>query len=148
MNSSMIIKVLLLAFLGLFLLSCAAGTITDYKAKSPQEEGVKAALIALETAWNKHNEEAVLAILDDDFILWAWSGGSRTIVFRKGTFGFKLRDILIDYRYLSLGEPDITVKDGEATAHVAMTIDARAHRGIFRLVNRDGQWLILEWEWL
>ena len=43
---------------------------------------------------------------------------------------------------------DITIKDGEATAYVGMTIDARPYRGIFRLLNRDGQWLILEWEWL
>ena len=148
MNSPMIKKMLLLTFAGTFLFSCTAGTITDYKPRSSKESDIKAALIALETAWNNHKEHAVLAILDDDFILWAWSGGNRTIVFRKGTFGFNLRDILIDHRYLNLGEPDIITKNGEATAHVAMTIDARPYRGIFRLVNRDGQWLILEWEWL
>ena len=122
MNCRIVIKLLPLTFIVLFFLKCAGGTITDYKPSSPQEEGIRTALIALETAWNNHNEQAVLAILDDDFILRAWSGGSRTIVFRKGTFGFKLRDILIDHRYLSLGLPDITAKNGRATAHVAMTV--------------------------
>ena len=142
----MIKKMLLLTFAGTFLFSCTAGTITDYKPRSSKESDIKAALIALETAWNNHNEQAVLAILDDDFILWVWAEGSRRIVFRKGTFGFNLRDILIRWRYVSLGSPAIWVNNGEATAYVAMLLDGGSNRSTFRLVSRNGKWLILEWE--
>jgi len=38
------------------------------------------------------------------------------------------------------------VKDGEATARMAMLLDARGMRTTFRLINRGGAWLILEWE--
>jgi hypothetical protein len=81
--------------------------------------------------------------------MWVWSNGSRKILFRKGTLGFDLRDIFIRWRYLSLGSPDIWVNGSEATAYVAMSVDGSGSRSIFRLVNRDGRWLILEWEfWL
>ena len=146
MNCRIVIKLLPLTFIVLFFLKCAGGTITDYKPSSPQEEGIRTALIALETAWNNHNEQAVLAILDDDFILWVWAEGSRRIVFRKGTFGFNLRDILIRWRYVSLGSPAIWVNNGEATAYVAMLLDGGSNRSTFRLVSRNGKWLILEWE--
>jgi hypothetical protein len=139
-------KVLLLCSVGLFLFSCAGGVVRDYSPKSSQEEGIKAALIALETAWNNHNEQAVLALLDDDFILWVWTDGRRKIVFSKGTFRFRLQDILIRWRYLSFGFPDIWIQDSEATVHVAAAVDGTGTRITFRLVNRDDRWLFLEWE--
>jgi hypothetical protein len=111
-----------------------------------QEDAIKSALIALETAWNNHNEEDLLALLDDDFVMWVWSDGSRKIVFSKGTFGFRLRDILIRWRYLRLGLPDIWVRDSEATVDVPVSVDGGGSRITFRLVNRNSSWLFLEWE--
>jgi hypothetical protein len=140
------LRTAMVSFLPLVLLSCAGRTINDYLPNSSQEEEIKAALIAFETAWNTHEEKAVLALLDDDFIMWVGSKDSRKIVFSKGTFGFSLRDILIKRRDLSLGMPEILVKDGEATARMAMLLDARGMRTTFRLINRGGAWLILEWE--
>jgi len=141
-----LIKIATLVFVCGFLLSCAAGSIRDFKPESSQEEAIKTALIALETAWNTHNEKAVLALLADDFIIWVGRKDSRKIVFSKGTFGFRLQDILIRWRYLSLGIPEILMKDGEATALVPMSVDGGGMRSTFRLVNRGGTWLILEWE--
>jgi hypothetical protein len=135
-----------LSFIGIFLLSCAGGVIRDYTPKSSQEEAIKRSLIALETAWNEHSEQAVLALLDDDFVMWVWSDGRRKIVFSKGTFGFRLQDILIRWRYLSLGLPDIWIQGNEATVHVPVSADGRGSRITFRLVSRDGKWLFLEWE--
>jgi hypothetical protein len=134
------------SFIGIFLFSCAGGVVREYMPKSSQEEGVKAALIGLETAWNNHSEQAVLALLDDNFVMWVWRDGRREIVFSKGTFGFRLQDILIRWRYLSMGLPDIWIHDSEATVHVAAAVDGSGTRITFRLVNRDGKWLFLEWE--
>jgi hypothetical protein len=133
-------------FLPLVLVYCAGRTIHDYIPNSSQEEEIRAALIAFETAWNTHEEKAVLALLDDEFIMWVGRKDSRKIVFSKGTFGFRLQDILIRWRYLSLGIPEILVKDGEATARMAILLDSRGMRTTFRLINRGGAWLILEWE--
>jgi hypothetical protein len=143
---SLFAKVLLLSSVGIFLFSCAGGTVRDYTPKSSQEEAIKGALIALETAWNNHDEQAVLALMDDDFVMLVWSDGRRKIVFSKRTFGFRLQDILIRWRYLSLGLPDIWVRGSEATVHVPVSVDGSGSRITFRLVNRDGRWLFLEWE--
>jgi len=140
------LHIAMISVLPLVLLGCAGGTIRDYSPKSSQEEEIKSALIAFETAWNTHEEKAVLALLADDFIMWVGREGSRKIVFSKGAFGFRLRDILIRWRYLSLGIPELLLKDKEATAHVAMSIDGRGTRTTFRLIDRGGTWLILEWE--
>jgi quinol monooxygenase YgiN len=139
-------KSLLLSFVVMFLMNCAGGTVRDYTPKSPGEEIIKTSLIEFETAWNNHNENALLDLLDGDFIMWQWSEGSRRIVFDKGRFGFRLRDLFIRWRYMGLGSPDIWINDGKATAYVALSLDGRGYRSTFRLVNRDGRWLFLEWE--
>jgi hypothetical protein len=141
-----ITKALPLLFLGILLLGCGAGYLRDYPSKTLQEEAIKKTLIAFETAWNQHNEQALLALLDHDFILWAWIGANRRIVFRKGTFGFKLRDIFMRWRYLSLGSPDISIRDNEATVSTALTIDGRSYHSAFRLIFKEDRWLLLELE--
>jgi len=132
--------------LWVFILGCAAGYIKDYTPKSPEEEAIKTALIAFETGWNMQEEKAILALLDEDFVVWVWNGSTRRLVFTKGTFGFRLWITFVRWRYLSLGMPEIWIKGTEATAHVAMSVDGRGTRSTFRLVNRGGTWLILEWE--
>lgn len=139
-------KWLLLPLMGA-IFCCASGRIDDHQPGSPQKAAVMETLIALERAWNHHDEEAVLELLDGDFVLWVWSGGIRKIVFRKGTFGFKLRDILIEYRYIAFAAPAVSIRDGEASAYVALSVDGRNTRSVLRLVDREGEWRILEWEW-
>jgi hypothetical protein len=131
---------------GVLLLGCAAAYLEDYTPRNPQEQAIKSVLTGFETAWNNQDEEALLALLDDDFILWVWSGGNRRIVFRKGTLGFKLRDIFIDWRYLGLGTPEILVKSNQATAYVPLWLDGRGYRSTFSFLHRDNTWVILDWE--
>jgi hypothetical protein len=120
--------------------------MTDYKPTISQEEAIKAILSALEGAWNNHNEEVLLALLDEDFIMSSWSGDNRSILFRRQDFDLKLGEILSRSRSLDLGTPDISINDGEATAYVAMTGDGWSSRGIFKIIRRNGKWFILEWE--
>ncbi|RPI52501.1 MAG: hypothetical protein EHM49_05475 [Deltaproteobacteria bacterium] len=137
---------ILLSFVGIFLFGCATGYIRDYQPKSSAEEAIKETLISFETAWNNHTEEALLALFDEDFTLWVWRGGNRQILFTKGRFGFRLWEVFIRLRYLSLGEPRIGIKDNEARVYLPLSVDGRSHQGNFTLVNRDGKWLFLEWE--
>jgi hypothetical protein len=140
------IKVLFSLSLWVFILGCASGYIKDYTPKSSEEEAIKTVLIAFETGWNMQEEETILSLLDEDFVVWVWSGSTRRLVFTKATFGFRLWITFVRWRYLSLGMPEIWIKGAEATAHVAMSVDGRGARSTFRLVNRGGTWLILEWE--
>ena len=139
-------KTLLSLFACAFVLGCVAGYIKDFTPQSSEEEAIKTALIAFEAAWNTHEEQAVLALLDENFVVWVSRGGTRTIVFTKGTFGFRLWITLIRWRDLRLGMPEIRIKDAEATAYVPMSVDGRGVQSTFRLINRGGTWLILEWE--
>ena len=141
-----ILKALLLLFIGVLLPGCGSGYLKDYPPRTLQEEEITKALTAFETAWNTHNEQTLLALLDHDFILWVWSGGNRRIVFRKGTFGFKLRDIFIRWRYLSLGSPGVSIMENEATASMSLSVDGRSYYSTFRLIRKEGKWLFLEWE--
>jgi hypothetical protein len=136
----------LCSLIELFLFSCGGGVITEYTPKSSQEDAIKMALIALQTAWNNHSEQAILDLLDDDFTILVWKDGSRKIVSSKGTFGFRLQDILIRWRYLSFGLPYVWIEGNEATVDVPMSVDGRGNRITFRLVRRESKWLFLEWE--
>jgi hypothetical protein len=71
------LRIAMVLFLPLVLVYCAGRTINDYIPNSSQEEEIKAALIAFETAWNTHEEKAVLALLDDEFIMWVGRKDSR-----------------------------------------------------------------------
>jgi len=141
-----LVKVLLSLLLCAFILGCVVAYIKDYTPKSPEEGAVKTALIAFETAWNMQEEKAILALLDEDFVVWVWSGSNRRLVFTKGTFGFRLWITFVRWRYLSLGMPEIWIKGTEATAYLPMSVDGRGMRSTFRFINREGTWLILEWE--
>jgi hypothetical protein len=144
--NSRFLMLFLLSFVGIFFFSCGGGVIRDYAPKTSQEAAIKGSLIALESAWNRHSERAVLALLDEDFVMWVWSDGKRKIVSSKGAFGFRLQDIFIRWRYLNLGLPDIWIQGNEATVHVPVSADGRGSRITFTLVNRHGSWLFLEWE--
>jgi len=139
-------KTVLSLLLCTFVLGCATGYIKDYTPKSSEEEAIKTDLIAFETAWNMQEEKAILALLDEDFVIWVGSGGTRRLVFTKGTFGFRLWITFVRWRYLSLGMPEIWIKGTEATAYVPMSVDGRGMRSTFRFINREGTWLILDWE--
>lgn len=123
---------------------CAGSTLHDQQAGESVTEGITAALKAYESAWNKHDEEALLELLDEEFIIW--TGGTRIIRYTKGSYAFRLRDIMIEYRYIKLGRPAIWLKGETAAVSLPMSVDARNVRGTFRLKQENGRWLFLDWE--
>jgi hypothetical protein len=140
------IKIFPFLLIGVLIIGCAAPSLREYRVEHPQEEGIRSALIAFEAAWNTRDEPALLDLLDDDFTFWVWSGGNRRIVFRKGTFGFELGDLFVDWRYVGFGKPDILIKNDRAAAYVAVIVDGRGYRSTFRFIKRDDRWLVLELE--
>lgn len=123
---------------------CAGSTSQDHEAGDFEKEAITEALKAYESAWNKHDEEALLVLLHDEFIIWA--GSTRIIRYTKGSYAFRLRDIMIEYRYIKLGRPTIWIKGETATVSIPMSVDARNVRSIFRLKRENDQWSFLDWE--
>jgi hypothetical protein len=137
-------KVLSLFFVLIVVCGCAGSAMQDQQAGASETEDIAAALKDFESAWNKHDEEAVLELLDEEFIIWA--GGTRIIQYTKGSYAFRLRDIMIEYRYIKLGRPAVWLKGETATVSVPMSIDARNVRSTFRLKRENDRWLFLDWE--
>ena len=132
------------------LVSSCAGGLRDYQAvsspASSDGKDIRAVLLAYEEAWNRHEESALAPLLDEEFVIWLWLDGERKLVATKGSYVFWLRDLFVKYRCLTFGIPEIQVKADKATVYMAMTVDARAVRGTFRLIRRSGKWLIQEFE--
>jgi len=127
-------------------ISACGGTLRDHQTKSSEEQDIRAVLLSYEQAWNRHEESDLAPLLDENFIIWLWIGGERKLVATKGSYVFWLRDLLIRYRYLAFGKPEIWLKEDRATVHVPMTVDARAVRGTLRLIKRGEKWFIQEFE--
>ncbi len=136
---------LILSALCFALFGCAGGPRKAYKVASPDQEAIKASLVAFEKAWNTHDESALLHLLHDDFIVW--EKGRRRILYSKSKLAFYLRDIMRDQRYLRLGRPAIWLKSDKATVRVPMSIDGRPKTSIFSLIKEENKWLFLEWEY-
>ena len=133
------------AWVALFLLGCAGGEwLKDYQPASEEEAKIKTLLLAYESAWNNHDKEALLPLLDDDFVIVA--GSSRRILFSKSNYAFELRNIMRQYRYISLGVPSIWLEGDVATVSLMMAVDGRIGRTLFRLVKEGDAWQFLEWQ--
>ena len=137
---------ILLFVLSIFviLLGCAGTTLKDYKVKSLEEEKIKAALSAYESAWNEHNSAKFLALLHEKFVIWA--GSERRIVYTKKKYAFMLRDRMREYRVLRLGKPAIWIKDNKATVFLPLSVDGRNIRNKFHLIRKNGEWFFLSSE--
>jgi len=135
-----------LILLASLLISACVGTLRDDQRGPSEEQDIWAVLLSYEQAWNRHEESELAPLLDEGFVIWLWIGGERKLVATKGSYVFWLRDLLIRYRYLAFGKPEIWLKNDRATVHVPMTVDARALRGTFRLIKRSEKWFIQEFE--
>ncbi len=145
MNGKFIIKMTAVSLAILFIAACG-GAPKELQTGSSEGEAISAVLLAYEEAWNRHEESELAPLLDEGFVIWLWVRGERKLVATRGSYVFWLRDLFIRYRYLAFGRPEILLKDDKATVYVPLTVDARAVRGTFRLINRDGRWLIQEFE--
>ena len=139
------VRILLFLFsISLILLGCAGASLSDYEAKSLEEEEIKNLLNAYESAWNEHNSSGFLALLHEEFVIWA--GSERRIVYTKKKYAFMLRDRMREYRVLRLGKPEIWVKDDKATVFLPMSVDGRNIRNKLYLIRVNSKWFFLSSE--
>jgi hypothetical protein len=130
---------------GMVLVGCATGQwLKDYQPASENEAQIKKLLLAYEDAWNHHDKEALLPLLDDEFVIL--TGSSRRIVFSKSNYAFELRNIMRRYRYISLGIPNIWLEENAATVSLMMVVDGRIGRTLFRLIKDEASWYFIEWQ--
>ena len=116
----------------------------DYKVKSLEEVEIKVVLSAYESAWNEHNTSRLLALLHEEFVIWA--GSERRIVYAKREYAFVLRDRMRKYRVLRLGKPAMSIIDNKATVFLPMSVDGRNIRNTFHLLRKNGRWFFLSSE--
>ena len=133
---------------GLFMLICfACCAVTDLRegqANSFEVSEIKALLGKYESAWNQHDQQGLLALLHDEFVIFASSG--RKIVYTKKQYAFDLKYIMRRYRYLIFAKPAIWTKGDEATVVVHMLVDSRRIRNTFHMIRENDKWFFLDSE--
>jgi hypothetical protein len=129
------------------LVACAGVmTLKDYEPSSPDESTIKEILLEFQDAWNQQAKEDLLALLDDDFILWQGNEKERKILLTKARYGFYIRDLWRNIRFINLGKPSFWFDGAKASVFMAMSIDGKNIRTIFRLIKRNDRWWLLDWE--
>ena len=133
---------------GLFLLicltCCAVTDLSKDQAKSLEVTEIKALLGKYESAWNRHDQQGLLALLHDEFVIFGGSG--RKIVYTKKRYAFDLRHIMRRDRYLMFAEPAIWTKGDKATVVVYMLVDGRRIRNTFHMIRENDRWFFLDSE--
>ena len=130
--------------ISIIFLGCAGTTLKDYKVRSLEEAKIKAVLSAYESAWNEHDSVGFLALLHEEFVIWA--GSERSIVYARREYAFVLRDRMRKYRVLRLGKPAMSIIDDKATVFLPMSVDGRNIRNTFHLIRKNGEWFFLSSE--
>lgn len=143
---SAIFRNTLCLFLPAILVACAGMTLQEYKPSSPDESAIQKTLLTFQDAWNQQAKEDLLALLDDDFILWQNNERGRKILLTKSRYGFFIRDLWRTIRFIKLGTPTFWFEDSKASVFMAMSIDGKNTQTIFRFIEKNGQWWLLDWE--
>jgi hypothetical protein len=138
-------RFLLWGFFLLICLECCAVTdLREDQAKSLEVSEIKALLGKYESAWNQHNQQSLLALLHDEFVIF--SGSGRRIAYTKKRYAFDLSHIMRRNRYLMFAEPAIWTKGDKATVVVHMIVDGRRIRNTFHMIRENDRWFILDSE--
>ena len=131
-------------FLLLCLECCAATDLRKDEVKSLEVDEIKALLDKYESAWNRHDQQDLLALLHDEFVIF--SGRGRRIVYTKKQYAFDLSHIMRRNRYLTFTQPAIWTKGDKATVMVYMLVDGRRFRSTFHMIREADRWLFLDSE--
>jgi hypothetical protein len=135
-------------FWGFFLLicleCCAVTDLREDRAKSIEVSEIKALLGKYESAWNQHDQQGLLALLHDEFVIFAGSG--RRIVYTKQRYAFDLSHIMRRNRYLMFAKPAIWTKGDKATVVVHMLVDDRRISNTFHMIRENDRWFFLDSE--
>ena len=136
-------RFLLWGFFLLVCLECCAVTdLREDQAKSLEVNEIKALLGKYEIAWNQHDQQGLLALLHDDFVIFA--GRERRIVYTKKRYAFDLKHIMRRHRYVEVTEPAIWTKGDKTTVILYMLVDGRRIRNTFHMIRENDRWFFLD----
>jgi hypothetical protein len=144
MYKKLLPMILLVSFSGL-LFGCAATlTLEEYKPKSSEEEGIKMTLVALESAWNKHDQQGVLSLFHENAQLM--TERQKSIVSKK-EFAASLPKRMIDFSPTKLYEPTISVVGHNASVKLLVDMGQYQNELTLQMVRENNKWFIMGWEY-
>ena len=144
MYKTLLSMILLLSLSG-SLFECAVPlTLQDYKPKSSEEEGIIMTLAALESAWNRYDQQGVLSLFHENAQLM--TERQRSIVSKK-EFAVSLQKRMTDFSPTKLYEPTIQVAGNNASAKLLVDMGPYQNEFTFQMIRENNRWLILGWKY-
>jgi hypothetical protein len=122
-----------------FLMTACAASLQDYKPHSPEEAGVRDALLKAEAAWNRQDVAGFAALLDRHATFTLKKDGK---VVDKETFVKALPQKMKTIRW-DFGPPQITFRGRKAFVNLALKTDPEKPAVFFTLRRKDSRWRIL-----
>ena len=139
-RSPIFVTIFLISLLGF--IGCA--TLNDYKAKTADEEEIKATLVKYFEAWENRDIDGVLSYIHEDAKMM--TGGLDRVVLSKKQFSEYVPQVYWSKApKLELGSPKMNVMGDEATVRVPfICMDTGQPFNMFmELVRENGKWYIM-----
>jgi hypothetical protein len=138
-----LLPMILFFFVSFFFFGCAS-TLKDYKPKSSEEEAIKMTLVAFESAWNKHDQQGVLALLHENAQLMTERGKS---IVSKKEFAVLLPRGMTEFSPTELYEPTISVAGDKASVKLRVDMGQYQNQFTFHMIRENNKWSIMRWEY-
>lgn len=134
----------LLFLISIMLFGCAA-TLKEYKPKSSEEEAIKVVLVGLETAWNRHDLQGVLAVFHEKGKFM--TGREKKIVSKK-EYADILPSRMLELPTMTIGTPKINIAGEKAVVNASVDfVKFQNPSFIYQMVKENNKWLIMSWEY-
>ncbi len=133
----------LLFLISIMLFGCAA-TLKDYKPKSSEEEAIKVVLVSLESAWNRHDLQGVLAVFHEKGKFM--TGREKKLVSKK-EYADILPSKMLEIPTMTIGTPKINIVGEKAVVNASVDYVRFQSPFIYHMVKENNKWLIMSWEY-
>jgi len=134
----------LLFLISIMLFGCAA-TLKDYKPKSSEEEAIKVGLVGLESAWNRHDLQGVLAVFHEK---GKFMTGREKKIISKKEYADILPSRMLELPTMTIGTPKINIAGEKAVVNASVDfVKFQNPSFIYHMVKENNKWLIMSWEY-
>ena len=144
MNKKLLPMICLVSLLGLLFGCASTPTLEDYEPGSSEEEGIKMTLVALESAWNKQDQQGVLSLFHENAQLM--TERQKSIVSKK-EFAVSLPKRMLDFSPTKLYEPTISVLGHNASVRLLVDMGQYQNEFTFQMIRENNKWFIMGWEY-
>ena len=127
------------------ILSCGQNEpLTDYEAKSPQEQALKSILLDFQDGVNTLDSNKVVNLIHEKASIMI--GRDRKIL-SKAEYSNILPKRLAENPSIALGKPKMTLSDDEAEVRIYMARGDINTLVIFNMKLEDDEWYIQSWQY-